>query len=741
MLQHECIEIKKKFYLIPKLSQMMSQNFSLSKLFGLFIIVLLSACSADKNTSMEKENSILTTSQNFEAPLAKKVEKKLEKHGDVRTDPYYWLNDREDQEVLDYLNAENDYLKKVMQPTDELQKSLFEEIKSRIKEEDSSPPYSKNGYFYYNRFEKGQEYPIYARKKGSLSAEEEILLNVNELAEGFSYYNVTGLNVSPDNEWLAYGVDTLSRRIYEIHIKNLITGETLKETIPNTTGGSTWANDNQTLFYSQKDETLRPYKIMKRKVNANKKSVVVFEETDPTFITYVYKTSSDKFVAIGSRSTLTTEHRFIPADQPDAPFTIFHPRERGLEYDIDHLNDQFYIHTNWNAENFKLMTCSVDQFQKEQWQELIPHREDVLLQYFKPFHSFLALSEREGGISKVKIWKNENNSHYIDFGEDAYTANLSVNEDPSAEKVRVQYTSMTRPSTVYDYHLEDQKLEMIKQQEVLGSFNPDDYQSERLMIKAQDGTEIPLSLVYKKGFEKDGRQPLMLYAYGSYGYSMEPYFSSVRLSLLDRGFAYAIAHIRGGQEMGRQWYEDGKLLKKKNTFTDFIDCAKGLVEMNYTSPEHLYAMGGSAGGLLMGAVINMEPQLFNGVIAAVPFVDVVTTMLDESIPLTTGEYDEWGNPNDSTYYAYIKSYSPYDNVKETDYPSLLVTTGLHDSQVQYWEPAKWVAKLRTNHTGKSPILLYTNMETGHGGASGRFERYKETAMEYAFLLNLENIDE
>ena len=674
----------------------------------------------------------------LEQPQATKQPKALTIHDDTRIDNYYWLNERENEEVIAYLNAENDYTKGMMNHLDTFQEKLYKEIIDRLKPDDASVPYKDNGYYYITRYEKGKEYPIYSRKKGTLEAAEEIMLNANELAEGFDYFSVGGRSVSPNNGLLAYGEDTLSRRIYTLRFKNLETGEMLGDQIPGTTGSAVWANDNQTVFYTLKDETtLRSYKVMRHRLGTPvSDDVEVFNEEDPTFLAFAYKTKSEKYIVVGSYATLSQEYQVLDADNPEGAFRMIQPRERGLEYGIAHFGDHFYIRTNLDAQNFRLMKTPEDKTSKENWEEVIPHRSDVLLEDMDIFKDYLVLSERKAGITQLRVLPWEGEEHYIDFGEDAYLAYTSVNPEFDTKTLRLGYTSMTTPSTTYDYDMEGKTFELLKQQEVVGTFNPDDYESERLMVKARDGVEVPVSMVYKKGFKKDGTEPLLLYAYGSYGSSMEPYFSSVRLSLLDRGFAYAIAHIRGGEEMGRHWYEDGKLLNKKNTFTDFIDVADHLVEAKYTSEDQLFAMGGSAGGLLMGAVVNMRPDLWKGVIAAVPFVDVVTTMLDESIPLTTGEFDEWGNPKDKEYYDYIKSYSPYDNVEAKAYPAMMVTTGLHDSQVQYWEPAKWVAKLRELKTDQNPLLLHTNMEAGHGGASGRYQRYKETAMEYAFLLDL-----
>lgn len=675
-----------------------------------------------------------------QAPKAAIKPKKLVKHGDTRIDPYYWLNQRENPEVIHYLEAENAYTDKVMSHTKKFQGDLFQEIKSRIKETDMSVPYKKNGYWYYTRFEEGKEYPIFCRKAQNLDNQEEIMLNVNEMAKGHDYYQVGGLSVSPDNRLLAYSVDTVSRRKYTIYVKDLKTGELFKDIIPNTTGSTVWANDNKTLFFTKKDKTLRAFKIYRHKLG-NKRDVLVFHEKDPIYNCYIYKTKSNKFLVIGSDATLSSEMRILDADNPTGKFKIFQPRERNHEYHIAHFEDKFYVITNWNAQNFRLMETPVATTEKANWQEVIPHSETVLISNIDVFKDYLVLSERKDATEQIHILPVKGKDYYISFKEKAFSAYPTTNLDFDTKTLRFSYTSMTTPRSVFDFDMESQQKTLLKEQEVLGNFDKNNYQSERIFVTARDGkARIPVSIVYKKGLKKDGSAPLLEYGYGSYGYSMDPYFSSVRLSLLDRGFVYVIAHVRGGQEWGRQWYEDGKLLKKKNTFTDFIDVGKYLVRHKYTSPDRLFAQGGSAGGLLMGAVINMAPELYKGVIAQVPFVDVLTTMLDESIPLTTGEYDEWGNPNDPVYYDYIKSYSPYDNIEAKDYPALLVTTGLHDSQVQYWEPAKWVAKLRATKTDQNPLLLHTNMETGHSGASGRFEYLKEVALGYAFLLDLMNIE-
>jgi oligopeptidase B len=672
-------------------------------------------------------------------PIATRVPKELTIHGDTRIDNYYWLNERENPEVIAYLNAENAYKEAEMQSHKAVEEQIYQEIIGRIAPTDISVPYFDNEYWYFTRFEEGKEYPIYGRKKGTMDADEEIMLDVNVLAEGHSYYQVTGLSVSPNNQWLVYGVDKVSRRQYALHFKSLVTGETLEKTIPNTTGSATWANDNEHLFYTWKDNvTLRSSKIYRHKIsNKSNKSTLVFEEKDDTFNCGVGKTKSKKFILIGSYSTVSTEFLYLDASHPIDSFQIIEPRRRDHEYSVDHFGNDFFILTNWQAKNFRLMKTPVWLTGQSNWKEVIPHREDVFLESIEIFKDYLVLLERIKGITQLRI-KNWNNKadYHISLGEEAFCIYPSVNPEFDTQTIRFGYTSMTVPSSVYDYNMATKVATLLKQQIIVGGYEASEYQSERLFATASDGTLIPISLVYKKGLVKNNENPTLLYAYGSYGHSMEPYFSQSRLSLLDRGWVFAIAHIRGGQEMGRFWYEEGKLLKKMNTFTDFITCVECLVSQGFTSNEKLAAMGGSAGGLLMGAVMNLRPDLFKAVVAAVPFVDVVTTMLDDSIPLTTGEYDEWGNPNDPEYYFYMKSYSPYDNVEAKEYPNTLITTGLHDSQVQYWEPAKWAAKLRELKTDNNLLLLHCNMETGHGGASGRYEVFKEVAMEYAFLLKV-----
>jgi len=681
------------------------------------------------------------------APVAEIKPKQRIIHGDTVVDNYYWMIDffkkgPDSTATVDYLKAENAYLDTMMSGTDKLQEELFKEMKGRIKEKDESVPVFKNGYFYYSRTEEGKQYSKYCRKKGSLDSKEEVLLDIDELAKGHAYFSAAGFSVSPDNKLLAYGVDKVSRRQYTILVKNLETGELLKDEIKNTEGVAIWAADNKTLFYTTKNPiTLLSEKIQKHKLGSDAlKDAVVYEEKDKSNYIGVDKSKSGKFIFIYSSATLSSEARMIPADQPDAEFTVFTPRTKEVLYSVIPLDNKFLILTNWNAKNFRLMECPLDQTAKENWKEVIPHRKDVLLEEVEEFKDFLVISERKNGLMQLRIRPSTGPEHYIDFGEPAYTASVGANPEYNSKTLRYVYTSMTTPVSVYDYNLETKAKKLMKQQEIIGGYNAADYTTERLYATAKDGTKIPISIVYKKGLEKDGKAPLLLYAYGSYGHSMDAAFSINNLSLLNRGFVYAIAHIRGGQEMGRQWYEDGKLMKKMNTFTDFIDCGKFLVDSKFTSPAHLYAQGGSAGGLLMGAIVNLEPELWHGVIAQVPFVDVVNTMLDESIPLTTNEFDEWGNPKNEAAYRYMKSYSPYENVEKKAYPNILVTTGLHDSQVQYFEPAKWVAKLRANKTDKNILLLKTNMEFGHGGASGRFDYLKDIALNYAFIFSLEGIE-
>ncbi len=699
----------------------------------LLVTVILVACSSK---------------QTIKPPVAEKIPHEL---FDNRIDNYYWMRltdeqknavnpDEQTTKVLDYLNKENEYTKAVLKHTEALQKTVYDEIVGRIKKDDESVPYLNNGYYYYNRYFEGKEYPVYYRKKGSLDAAEEVLLDANKLAEGRKYFSVGQLNVSHDNKILAYSSDTISRRQYTIYFLDLVKGQLLKDKIDNVTGQMVWAADNKTVFYTGKDmQTLRSDRILRHKLGTDATSDnTVYFETDETFSVSLAQTKSRKFILINSTHTLATEVRFINASKPQEEFKILEPRKMNHEYYADHLGNSFYIITNADsARNFKLMKTPDNKTSFENWTEVIPHRSDVLLEGFELFDNYLVTNERIKGLNNLRIINLKDNSeHYLDFGEETYTARIDVNRNSDTEVLRYGYSSLTTPISTIDYNMRTREKKVLKQDEILGGFDKNNYESKRLWAPAQDGTMIPISVVYRKGFIRDGKAPLLLYGYGSYGASMNPSFNSAVLSLLDRGFAYAIVHIRGGSEMGRYWYEDGKLLKKKNTFTDFNDCAQFLINEKYTGSNALFAMGGSAGGLLVGAIVNMRPELYKGVIAAVPFVDVVTTMLDESIPLTTSEWDEWGDPREKEYYDYMLSYSPYDQVKAMEYPNLLVTTGFWDSQVQYWEPTKWVAKLRDMKTDRNILVMDCNMDVGHGGASGRFQRYKITAMQYAFIIDL-----
>ncbi len=674
--------------------------------------------------------------------MPKKIPIKFEKHGHVRVDDYYWLRERENPEVIKYLNDENEYAVKEMAHTGKFEQRLFEEIKGRFKQTDMSVPYKRDDYYYYTRYEHAKEYPIYARKRGSLDQPEEIMLDGNAMAEGHEFFSIGGSAVSSGQDLLAYAIDTQGRRIHTAYLKNLVTGEMLPDVLSNVTENLVWANDNRTLFYAKQDETtLRQYQIYRHRVGTDPaEDQLVYQEDDETFVAYIFKTKSKKFLMIVSAHTVTQEYRYLEADQPSAEFKIFLPREREHEYHIDHFHDRFIIRTNHQAKNFRLMWTPMDKSAREQWQEIVPHRDDVYVGDFELFQDHLVLEERARGLTQIRVipWSGDA-GHYLEFAEPAYRVNLNVNLQFDTNTVRFEYTSMKTPLSIYDYDMTTRQRTLLKQEEVLGGFDPDNYVTERLYARALDGTDFPISLLYRKGTIRNGDNPLLLYGYGSYGVSIDAAFSSPRLSLVDRGFIYAIAHIRGGQEMGRRWYEDGKLLKKKNTFSDFIAAAEFLIREKFTLPEKLFAMGRSAGGLLMGAISNMRPDLFKGIVAEVPFVDVVTTMLDSSIPLTTGEYDEWGDPNQKNFYDYMLSYSPYDNVEKKAYPAMLITGGLHDSQVQYWEPAKWAARLRELKTDKNRLLLKTNMDAGHGGTSGRFRRHRETAFSYLFLLDLAGI--
>lgn len=690
-------------------------------------------------------------------PIADKKPHRTLVHGQDRVDNYHWIRltdkqklaknnegwpDKQTMEVVSYINKENDYTRNKLKHTEKLQKKLYNEIVGRIKKDDTSIPYFDNGYWYYTKYEKGYEYPIYCRKKESLENEEEILMDVNQWAKGHDYFSLRNLSVSPNNKLLAFSVDTLSRRIYTIKIKNLETGKLLNDEIHGTEGSAAWANDNSTFFYTLKNKTtLLSEKIARHRLgDLQSEDEIVFTENDDSFYIGVYRSKSDKYIIIYNSSTLVSDYHILNADNPSGTFRQFSPREEEHEYSIEHFKDKFYIVTNWNATNFRLMETSEKSTVKQSWSEVIPHRKDVLLNDIDVFSKHLVISERKDGLPQIRIINQDNgNEHYIDFGEEAFSAYTSINPSFNTSLLRYQFSSLTTPSSTYDYNMDSKESKLLKRSEVVGGYESDKYQSERLYVTVRDGNKVPISIVYKKGLNKDGKNNLLLYAYGSYGSTIDPSFNSNRLSLLDRGFIYAIAHIRGSQTYGRQWYEDGKMFNKINTFNDFIDCSKFLIQEKYTDPNHLFAMGGSAGGLLMGAVVNMAPDLYKGVIAAVPFVDVINTMMDPSIPLTSNEWDEWGDPRNKKEYDYIMKYSPYDNVSNIDYPNMLVTAGYFDSQVQYWEPVKWVAKLREYKTGENELYLYTNMDAGHVGKSGRFRRYKELALNYAFLIDLAGI--
>ena len=686
-------------------------------------------------------------------PEVAKTPHKMTIHGDTRVDNYYWMRlndeqksakkyDAQTRDVLDYIHAERDYTKSSLAHTEKLQEKLFDEIVGRIKKDDESVPYLDNGYYYYRRFEAEKEYAIYCRKPGSLDNQEEVMLDVNILADGYDYFAVSGLTVSPDNRWLAYGVDTLSRRFYTIHFKNLFTGEVLDKTIPNTTGSVAWANDNKTIFYTLKNKvTLLSEKIYRHKVGSDSgQDVMVYKEDDETYYIGVYRSKSGEYIIIWNSSTLVNDYHILRSDNPEGDFVNFTPRGTEHEYSIEHYRDKFYILTNWNAKNNRLMEVGESFTGMANWEEVVPHRSDVHLLGLEVFKDHLVLNERKNGLRGLWIMNHKTgHDKQMQFDEATYTARISVNEEFNTDILRYSYTSMVTPRSTFDYNMNTGEKTLMKQQEVMGGYDQDAYYTERLYATARDGKLIPISLVYQKELRSNVPQSLLLYAYGSYGSTNDPYFSSTRLSLLDRGFIFAIAHVRGSQIYGRQSYDDGKLLKKKNTFNDFIDAGRYLIENNFTDQEHLFCEGGSAGGLLIGAVVNMEPDLWKGAIAAVPFVDVITTMLDPTIPLTSNEWDEWGDPREKEYYDYMLSYSPYDQVTGLDYPNILVTSGFFDSQVQYWEPLKWVAKLREHWQGQNQLLLHMNMDAGHGGKSGRFRRYREVALRYAFLLDLAKI--
>ncbi|HEX8548507.1 MAG TPA: S9 family peptidase [Cytophagaceae bacterium] len=674
-------------------------------------------------------------------PLAaKKPFEITAKHGHNRIDDYYWLREREDANVIAYLEEENDYADKVLQPLESIRETLFKEMKGRIKEKDESAPFKKGAYWYYSRFEEGFEYPVFARKKSSLSAQEEIIANGNELGKGKSYFDIH-VSVSPDHKTVAILTDTVGRRFYDISFKDIASGKLYPDRIEGTEGNLEWYNDNKTTLYSIKDpETLIASKVYRHTLGSHSVDPLVYEEKDSTLTCYISKASTDAYLFISAARTDASQQLFLDANNSNDKAKLIAPLKDNVKYSADQRGEYFYILTNENAPNYKLAWTTVTEPEKENWQVLIPENPEVLIENIQTFKDFLVLQEVAEGLNKIRlVYWDTVKGKVIPFDEPAYYATIGTNAEFDSNIIRFEYQSMTTPNSTYEFNTETGEKVLIKQQEVLGGFEKDKYQTERVMVKVRDGVSVPVSIVYRKDkFKKDGTNPCLQYAYGSYGYSMSPYFSASRISLLDRGFVYAIAHIRGGQEMGGQWYNDGKMMKKKNTFYDFIDCGKYLLDNRYAAPDKLFAQGGSAGGLLMGAVANMAPKQYKGIHAAVPFVDVVTTMMDETIPLTTFEWKEWGNPNIQEEYEYMLSYSPYDNVAKKAYPHMLVTTGLHDSQVQYWEPAKWVAKLRANKTDNNILVLKTNMTAGHGGQSGRFERLKEVALEYGFFVWLAN---
>ena len=703
-----------------------------------------------KNIFLIVNIMIISCTETSLPPDATKKPHKITVHGDTRVDSYYWMRltdkqksakkfDSQTSEVVDYITTENEYTQSSLNHTKKFQNKLFEEIVGRIKKDDVSVPYLDNGYYYYTRYEKGREYAIRCRKKGSLDSPEEIILDENKLAEGYDYFAVSGMNVSPDNEWLAFGVDTLSRRFYEVNFKNLRGADILEQTIPNTTGGVAWANDNQTVFYTSKNKiTLLSEKIYRHKMGSDfHNDELVYTENDEAYYIGVSRSKAGEYIIIYNSSTLVSDYHILRADVPDGKFKNFSLRGTAHEYSIDHYQNKFYIITNWNAKNNRLMETAENATDISQWKEVIAHRDDVHLLGLEIFKDHLVINERKDGLRGLRIINQKTGDDAdIDFEEETYTARISVNEEFNTNILRYSYTSMVTPSTTYDYNMDTGEKTLMKQQEIVGGYDQKAYHSERLYATAQDGKRIPISLVYRKDMKSDSPQNLLLYAYGSYGSTRDPGFGSSRLSILDRGFIYAIAHVRGSQIYGRQSYDDGKMLNKKNTFTDFVDAGIHLVNNGYTNSEQMFCEGGSAGGLLIGAVVNLAPELWRGAIAAVPFVDVVTTMLDPSIPLTSNEWDEWGDPRIKKYYDYMLSYSPYDQVRDTAYPNMLVTSGFFDSQVQYWEPLKYVAKLRDHWQGENKLYLHMNMDAGHGGKSGRFRRYREVALEYAFMLDL-----
>jgi oligopeptidase B len=683
-------------------------------------------------------------------PIANTVDHESEIHGDLRSDPYAWLKNKADADVIAYLEAENAYTEHEMASTEALQESLYNEMVSRIQETDLSVPVRIDGYLYYSRTEEGRQYPIFCRKAGDESADEEVMLDLNAEAEGHDYLSLGLFEISPDHKILAYSLDTTGSESYILYFKDLERDALLDDRIEGVSYSLEWANDSRTVFYTVEDHAKRPYRLLRHELGQDGDDVLIFEEPDELFRVGLGKTKDDAFLVLGIASIETSECRLLDADQPKTAFRVVEPRSAGHRYRVEHRRGLLYILSNRDAPNSKLMTAPADRPEEANWQEMIPHDPGIMLNGLDMFEDFLAIYERRGGLRSIRILAFEDGAaandggdgsppssqaHEILFDEPVYTVSGAQNPMYKGRILRFTYTSLTTPASVYDYDMATRERELLKRQPVLGDFDVDNYESERLFVTAEDGAKIPVSVVYRKGLERDGGNACLLYGYGAYGASMDPGFSSHRLSLLDRGMVYAIAHIRGGQEMGRQWYDQGKFLNKKNTFTDFIAAGQALIDGGYTSSERLAIMGGSAGGLLVGAVLNIAPDMAKAAVAKVPFVDVINTMLDESLPLTVPEYEEWGNPNDKTYYDYILSYSPYDNVGAKAYPHLLVTAGLNDPRVHYWEPAKWTAKLRALKTDGNRLLLKTNMGAGHGGASGRYDALKELAFDYAFILS------
>ena len=678
-------------------------------------------------------------------PIAPKKPKEITQHGQTRIDDYFWLRYKEDPEVLKYLHAEQDYLEEVTQHTKPLQETLFLEMKGRIKEDDASAPEKDGEYFYYTRYEPGKQYPLYCRKKGSPNSPEELLLDQNTLTGDNNFCRIGAFAVSPDATKLAYSVDADGSEVCTLYIKDLITGELLPETLTNTFGsvyehsGVEWAKDGKSFFYATLNPMLQPYRVHRHILGTDPAAdKLLYEEKDDTFFLWLTQSRSKDYILVYLHSTITDEWLYLPNDGTTDEFKVFQPRTRGIEYQVEHAGDKFYVITNENAQNFKFMQTPLDKTTKDNWQEVIPHRPDTYLTGMDVFADFLVLYERKGGFKQIRISATDavSNVHYVPFPEPVYNILPMRNPEHKTDILRFAYTSLVTPKSVIDFDVNRKTWTVVKQDEIPSGYDASQYESERTYATAPDGTQVPMSLVYKKGLKKDGNNPTLLYGYGSYGATMDPSFNANRLSLLDRGFVFAIGHIRGGSEMGRAWYENGKMLNKRNTFTDFIACAEHLIAENFTCTDKLTIMGGSAGGLLVGACVTMRPDLFGAVVAQVPFVDVINTMSDASIPLTTLEYDQWGNPDNKEYFEYIMTYSPYDNIRSANYPHILITTGLNDPRVAYWEPAKFIAKLRELKTDNNTLILRTNFAAGHAGASGRYDYLKEVASDFAFIIDV-----